>query len=99
MRTARNGDVLTRAIRVARGVAEKFVYGHPQAKYYDGFDHVPHLTSGVTEGSCVDTHTYLLASSRAIGVEAGYFCPDDGVCTSGHCWAVTRIGGAVQNGA
>jgi hypothetical protein len=100
VQTAGDGDALTRAIRVARGVAEKFVYGHPQAKYYDGFDHVPHLASGLTEGSCVDIHTYLLASLRAIGVEAGYvtgyFFPEGGVCTSGHCWAVTRIDGAVQ---
>lgn len=100
VQTAGDGDMLTRAIRVARGVADKFVYGHPQAKYYDGFDHVPHLASGLTEGSCVDIHTYLLASLRAIGVEAGYvtgyFFPQGDVCTSGHCWAVTRIDGVVQ---
>lgn len=93
------GDTLTRAIRIARGVAEKFTYGHPTAKYYDGFDHVPHLTA-MTEGSCVDIHTYLLASFRAIGVQAGYvtgyFFPEGEPCTSGHCWAVTRIDGTVQ---
>ena len=100
MQTAGTGNALTRAIRVARGLAEKFVYGHPQAKYYDGFDHVPHLASGLTEGSCVDIHTYLLASFRAIGVEAGYvtgyFFPPGAACTSGHCWVVTRIDGVVQ---
>ena len=97
---AGEGSDLTRAIRVARGVAEKFVYGHPAAKYYDGFDHVPHLASGLTEGSCVDIHTYLLAAFRGAGIEAGYvtgyFFPEGEPCTSGHCWAVSRIDGAVQ---
>jgi hypothetical protein len=96
---AGEGESLTRAIRIARGVAEKFTYGHPTAKYYDGFDHVPHLTA-MTEGSCVDIHTYLLAAFRGAGIEAGYvtgyFFPEDEPCTSGHCWAVTRVGGAVQ---
>jgi hypothetical protein len=61
---------------------------------------VPHLSCGLTEGSCVDVHTYFLASLRASGIEAGYlvgyFFPDVGTCTSGHCWAVTRIGGQTQ---
>lgn len=96
---AGEGPDLTSAIRVARGVAEKFTYGHPAAKYYDGFDHVPHLTT-MTEGSCVDIHTYLLAAFRGVGIEAGYvtgyFFPESEPCTSGHCWAVTRIDGAVQ---
>jgi hypothetical protein len=94
---AGSGDDLARAIRIARAVAERFDYGHPEQKFTDGFDHVPHLACGLTEGSCVDIHTYLLASFRAAGIEAGYvtgyFFPEVGDCTSGHCWAVTRIGG------
>lgn len=97
---AGEGDDLTRATRIARAVAERFDYGHPEQKFTDGFDHVPHLACGLTEGSCVDIHTYLLASFRAAGIEAGYvngyFFPDSGECTSGHCWAVTRTGGQVQ---
>lgn len=97
---AGNGDDLTRAIRIARAVAERFDYGHPEQKFTDGYDHVPHLACGLTEGSCVDIHTYFLASLRAAGIEAGYvvgfFFPDVGDCTSGHCWAVTRINGQTQ---
>ncbi|WP_333715207.1 transglutaminase-like domain-containing protein [Yoonia sp.] len=97
---AGTGDGLTRAIRIARAVAERFDYGHPDQKFNDGFDHVPHLSCGLTQGSCVDIHTYFLASLRAAGIEAGYvvgyFFPEVGDCTSGHCWAVTRIDGQVQ---
>ncbi len=97
---AGTGDDLTRAIRIARAVAERFDYGHPEQKFTDGFDHVPHLACGLTEGSCVDIHTYFLASLRAAGIEAGYvvgyFFPEVGECTSGHCWAVTRTCGQVQ---
>lgn len=97
---AGTGDDLTRAIRIARHVAERFDYGHPEQKFTDGFDHVPHLACGLTEGSCVDIHTYFLASLRAARIEAGYivgyFFPEVGDCTSGHCWAVTRTGGQLQ---
>lgn len=97
---AGTGDDLIRAIRIARHVAERFDYGHPEHRFTDGFDHVPHLACGLTEGSCVDIHTYFLASLRAAGIEAGYvvgyFFPEVGDCTSGHCWAATRIGGEVQ---
>jgi hypothetical protein len=97
---AGTGDDLTRATRIARHVAERFDYGHPEHKFTDGFDHVPHLACGLTEGSCVDIHTYFLASLRAAGIEAGYvvgyFFPEVGDCNSGHCWAVTRIGGQMQ---
>lgn len=91
------GDDLTRATRLARAVAERFDYGHPEQKFTDGFDHVPHLACGMTQGSCVDIHTYLLASFRAAGIEAGYvagyFFPEAAPCTGAHCWVVTRIGG------
>jgi Transglutaminase-like superfamily len=97
---AGEGDDLTRAIRIARAVAERFDYGHPEQKFTDGYDHVPHLSCGLTEGSCVDIHTYFLASLRAAGIEAGYvvgyYFPEVGDCTSGHCWAVTRINGQTQ---
>jgi hypothetical protein len=97
---AGTGDDLTRAIRLAHGVAERFTYDHPEQKFTDGFDHIPHLACGLTEGSCVDIHTYLLASFRSAGIEAGYvtgyFFPEGEACTSGHCWAVTRIGGETQ---
>jgi len=97
---AGEGDDMTRAIRLARHVAQRFDYGHPEQRFTEGFDHVPHLACGITEGSCVDIHTYLLAGFRAAGIEAGYvtgyFFPQGGVCTSGHCWAVTRIGGQTQ---
>lgn len=97
---AGQGDALERAIRLACGVAEKFTYAHPEARFNDGFDHVPHLGCGLTEGTCIDIHTYLVASFRAAGIEAahivGIYFREDGSCSGGHCWAVTRIGAAAQ---
>lgn len=97
---AGSGDDMTRAIHIANAVAARFDYGHPEKRFTDGFDHVPHLACGLTVGSCVDIHTYFLAALRATEIEAGYitgyFFPDGGPCTSGHCWVVTRIRGQTQ---
>jgi len=87
--------------RIVNSVAEKFRYGHPQVRFNDGLDEVPYLSCGLTEGSCVDINTYLIASLRAAGLEAGYvygyFFPEEkrGTCEDGHCWVVTRHAGVV----
>lgn len=97
------GSTLTgtdRARAVACHVAERFTYGHPETAFNDGLDTIPALGCGVTEGSCVDINTYFIAALRAAGIEAGYitgyFFPQEngGTCKDGHCWVVTRIGGA-----
>ncbi|MEO0783421.1 MAG: transglutaminase-like domain-containing protein [Pseudomonadota bacterium] len=91
-----------RARAIACHVAERFTYGHPEAKFNDGFDVVPALGCGLTEGSCVDINTYFLAALRAAGIEAsyvtGFFFPQEkaGVCEDGHCWVVTRIDGQTE---
>ncbi len=88
-----------RARAVACHVAERFTYGHTEHRFNDGFDVVPALGCGTTEGSCVDINTYFIAALRAAGIEAGYvtgfFFPDEkaGTCEDGHCWVVTRIDG------
>ncbi|MEX5728423.1 hypothetical protein Ga0609869_001776 [Rhodovulum iodosum] len=82
-------------------VADQFSYGHPEERFYDGHDEIPALC-GLTEGSCVDINTYLVAALRAAGYEAGYvtgyFFPAEkrGTCEDMHCWVVTRHEGAVQ---
>lgn len=87
---------------IACHVAERFTYGHPDVKFNDGFDVVPALGCGLTEGSCVDINTYFLAALRAAGIEAGYvtgfFFPQEkaGTCEDGHCWVVTRIDGQTE---
>lgn len=79
----------------------RFDYGHPERRFTDGKDDVPHLSCGLTAGSCVDINTYLVASLRAAGYEAayfyGYFFPKErgGVTDDGHCWVVTRYAGEV----
>ncbi|NJM82177.1 MAG: transglutaminase domain-containing protein [Tabrizicola sp.] len=99
---AGTGDPLTRARHIACGVAERFTYGHPEVRFTDGKDEVPALGCGLTEGSCVDINTYFIAALRASGIEAGYatgyFFPSEkrDWCSDGHCWVVTRIGGATQ---
>ncbi len=88
-----------RARAIACHVAERFTYGHPEEKFNDGYDAIPALGCGMTEGSCVDINTYFIAALRAAGIEAGYatgfFFPEekDGTCEDGHCWVVTRIDG------
>jgi transglutaminase-like putative cysteine protease len=86
---------------IVNDVAARFSYGHPEERFTDGFDHVPHVSCGVGEGSCVDINTYLIASLRSAGFEAGYvtgyFFPAEknGTCDDGHCWVVTRHEGVV----
>ena len=86
---------------IVNDVAGKFSYGHPEVKFNDGEDEVPLLACGMTEGSCVDINTYLIAALRAAGFEAGYvtgyFFPTEkrGCCDDMHCWVVTRHNGVV----
>ncbi|MEO0545279.1 MAG: transglutaminase family protein, partial [Pseudomonadota bacterium] len=81
---------------IARDTAQRFTYGHPEQRFYDGFDEIPHLGCGLTEGSCVDINAYLIAALRSAGFEAGYvygyFFPEEkgGHTSDGHCWVVTR---------
>lgn len=87
---------------IACATAERFTYGHPEAKFNDGMDGIPALGCGLTEGSCVDINTYFIASLRAAGIEAGYltgfyFPAEKGDhCEDGHCWVVTRADGLVE---
>lgn len=98
------GDLtgLARAIAIANATAERFTYGHPEARFNDGLDAVPALGCTMSEGSCVDINTYFIAALRAAGIEAGYvtgyFFPQEkrDHCADGHCWVVTRIDGAFQ---
>ncbi|MEL6817291.1 MAG: transglutaminase-like domain-containing protein [Pseudomonadota bacterium] len=84
---------------IARDTAERFTYGHPEKRYYEGFDEIPHLGCGTTAGSCVDINAYLIAALRSAGFEAGYvygyFFPKEkgGHANDGHCWVVTRHAG------
>jgi hypothetical protein len=86
---------------LVNAAAEKFRYAHPDVRFNDGCEEVPYLACGRTEGSCVDINTYLIASLRAAGHEAGYitgyFFPQEknGSCEDGHCWVVTRHDGVV----
>ncbi|WP_421726480.1 transglutaminase-like domain-containing protein [Bauldia sp.] len=87
---------------IVNHVGQKFRYAHPEVRFNDGADAVPHLACGLTEGSCVDINTYLIACLRAAGYEAGYvtgyFFPAEknGTCDDMHCWVVTRHGGRVE---
>ncbi|MCZ0813771.1 MAG: transglutaminase-like domain-containing protein [Pseudomonadota bacterium] len=110
------GDLAEASRKIAQGagggsagiaalVAEaesRFDYGHPETRFNDGADAVPYLSCGLTPGSCVDINTYLIASLRACGYEAGYvygyFFPEEngGVTHDMHCWVVTRHDGCLQ---
>jgi hypothetical protein len=86
---------------LVNAAAEKFRYAHPEVRFNDGCEEVPYLACGLTEGSCIDINTYLIASLRAAGYEAGYitgyFFPEEknGCCEDAHCWVATRHEGVV----
>lgn len=79
----------------------RFVYAHPEVRFNDGSESVPFLACGMTPGSCIDINTYLIASLRAAGFEAGYvygyFFPRerDGQTHDMHCWVITRYHGEI----
>ncbi|MCV0427752.1 MAG: transglutaminase-like domain-containing protein [Roseibium sp.] len=95
----RDGHAAIQAL--VNAAAEKFRYAHPEVRFNDGCEEIPYLSCGLTEGSCVDINTYLIASLRAAGFEAGYitgyFFPEEknGFCEDMHCWVVTRHKGVV----
>ena len=97
---AAGGGLAGLAALVAEAEA-RFQYGHPDVRFNDDTDAVPYLSCGLTEGSCVDINTYLVASLRAAGYEAayiyGYFFPAErgGITNDSHCWVVTRHDGAL----
>lgn len=80
----------------------RFTYAHPEIRFNDGSEKVPYLSCGLTPGSCIDIHTYLVASLRAAGFEAGYvygyfFSEERGGQTNDmHCWVITRHNGVVM---
>lgn len=86
---------------IVRHVAEIFEYGHPEDRFYDDRDELPHLCS-MTIGSCVDINAYLVAALRGAGYEAGYvygvFVPQEkrSWAQDGHCWVVSRHAGQTQ---
>jgi len=99
---AAGGGMAGIAALVAEAEA-RFAYAHPDVRFNDGTEAVPYLSCGLTPGSCVDINTYLVASLRAAGFEAGYvygyFFPAEkgGVTDDQHCWVVTRHDSAVQH--
>lgn len=86
---------------LAQHVAGQFTYGHPDTRFYDGYDEIPQLCD-LAQGSCVDINAYFIANCRAAGIEAGYvtgvFVPEEkrDWCNDMHCWVVTRAEGLVQ---
>ena len=83
---------------LAEEVQARFVYDHPPRKFNDGHETMP-LVRGITPGSCIDIHSYFVASLRAVGIEAaylyGYYFAEagEGVARDMHCWVVTRHAG------
>ncbi|MGX0875424.1 hypothetical protein ACSSV4_000096 [Roseovarius sp. MBR-154] len=100
MATREGGGMAGLRALVAEAEA-RFTYAHPEIRFNDGTEAVPYLSCGTTPGSCVDINTYLVASLRAAGYEAGYvygyFFPAEkgGVTDDAHCWVVTRHAGEV----
>jgi Transglutaminase-like superfamily len=93
----------TTAWDIARAVAQKFDYGHPEHRFYEGHDEsLPALGCDRGTGSCVDINMYFLVALRAAGIEAGYvagaFFPAEkgDWCSDGHCWVVTRTDAGIE---
>lgn len=98
---ARAGGGFAAIDALAQEAGARFTYDHPEVRFNDGHDAVPYLACGTTPGSCVDIHTYLVASLRAAGFEAAYcygfyFHPNTPDRAPGmHCWVAVRHGGDV----
>ncbi|MBU6395119.1 MAG: transglutaminase-like domain-containing protein [Sphingomonadales bacterium] len=78
--------------------ASSFRYGHGDDRFTDGTDAVPVLSCGLTQGSCVDIHTYAVAALRSAGLRAAYvagvFWPDGETAANDmHCWIATGLDG------
>lgn len=79
---------------------DHFDYGHPERSILAGQDAVPAVCD-LTEGSCVDIHTWFISGLRAVGGEAtylhGYYFRDGQSSPGFHCWLATRDGAAVAH--
>ena len=96
-------DIGSTAGEIACAVAQRFDYGHPERRFFEGHvDSLPALGCDRGTGSCVDINMYFLAALRAAGIEAGYvagaFFPAEkgDWCSDGHCWIVTRSADGIQ---
>jgi hypothetical protein len=88
---------------IACAVAQRFDYGHPEHRFYEGHDEsLPALGCDRGTGSCVDINMYFLAALRAGGFTAAYvagaFFPAEkgDWCRDGHCWVVTRTAAGIE---
>jgi hypothetical protein len=83
---------------LAEETQARFAYDHPPRKFNEGHETMP-LVRGITPGSCIDIHSYFVASLRVTGFDAaylyGYYFAEagDGIARDMHCWVVTRHGG------
>ena len=75
--------------------ADMFAYGHVEQRFTEGKAQVPSLC-GITNGSCVDINTFLIASARNLGIKvqylAGYwFHPERSHTHDMHCWLAFEV--------
>ena len=78
-----------------------FEYTHPEVSILQGRETVP-AVCGLTEGSCVDIHTYFISALAAVGSEAtylhGYYFREQETVSPGfHCWLATRDEQGIRN--
>jgi len=76
--------------------ADMFAYGHVEQRFTEGKAQVPSLC-GITNGSCVDINTFLIAGARKLGIKvqylAGYwFHPERSHTHDMHCWLAFEVG-------
>lgn len=81
--------------RLMEHAAKLFGYGHRDRPLYDQGGTISCLC-GVTQGSCVDINTYLMAAACSLDIPvqymAGYwFHPDKNATSDMHCWLVFEI--------
>lgn len=78
---------------------EHFEYGHPERSFLADQETIPAVCD-VTEGSCVDIHTYFISAARALDLPAtylhGYYFRDGETSPGFHCWLATRDGEGIQ---
>jgi hypothetical protein len=89
---------MERVWRIVRHVESRFTYGRREVGLGDDTTAIPALECDLHRGTCIDTHTYSVASLRAAGLDAAYvsgvfLAEGESSGRTGHCWFVISADG------
>lgn len=88
-------DLSLRVPKIIQFIGDQFSYGRREFALGDKDEFMQALECGLTEGSCVDMHTFAVTALRTIGVKAAYvmgchIATGRDIYSTGHCWLNVR---------